>query len=92
MLCGRSSLFALVATFGGSSRRNEAPQALSCQKQETACEKMACPCNQGDCMLGKSGGQGGGRPLAGSGVRRGSALDPLPLFLSGGRVGDKQEQ
>jgi hypothetical protein len=43
-------------------------------------------------MLGKSGGQGGGRPLTGRGVRRGSALDPLTLFLSGGRVGDKQEQ
>jgi hypothetical protein len=43
-------------------------------------------------MLTTSGGQGGGHPLAGRGVRRGSALDPLTLFLSGGRVGEKQEQ
>jgi hypothetical protein len=37
-------------------------------------------------MLATSGGQGGGRPLAGGGV------PPLTLFLSGGRVGEKQEQ
>jgi hypothetical protein len=43
-------------------------------------------------MLATSGGQGGGRPHAGGGVRRGSALDPLTLFLSDGRVGEKQEQ
>jgi hypothetical protein len=32
-------------------------------------------------MLATSGGPGGGRPLAGRGVRRGSALDPPTLFL-----------
>jgi hypothetical protein len=43
-------------------------------------------------MLATSGGQGGGRPLAGRGVRRGSALDPLTLFLSGGRGRNKSSK